>query len=156
MVVLRHLETPCRWANSLAEGLWNWTINTQRTQCLGSYQLPCWSQDYKESFGFDVKTDGQKKAHLVAKGFSQVEGVDYNQIFSPVVHTVWDNAMHVCPRCTWRLAHIRTWCPIHLSIWQTGWRTLYGVPRRVSATQYERQGTQASTYMPYTASSKQD
>ena len=34
---------------------------------------------------FDVKTDGRKRACLVAKGFSQVEGLDYNQIFSPVV-----------------------------------------------------------------------
>jgi hypothetical protein len=39
----------------------------------------------KNCWVFDVKTDGQKKAHLVAKGFAQVEGVDYNQIFSPVV-----------------------------------------------------------------------
>jgi len=33
---------------------------------------------------FDVKTDGHKKAQLVAKGFSQVEGIDFNDIFSPV------------------------------------------------------------------------
>ena len=34
---------------------------------------------------FDIKSDGQKKAHLVAKRFSQIEGVDYNKISSPVV-----------------------------------------------------------------------
>lgn len=34
---------------------------------------------------FDVKTDGRKRARLVARGFSQVEGVDFDQIFSPVV-----------------------------------------------------------------------
>jgi len=34
---------------------------------------------------FYVKPDGRKRACLVAKGFSQVEGMDFNQIFSPVV-----------------------------------------------------------------------
>ena len=35
---------------------------------------------------FDVKDNGQKRAHLVAKGFSQVEGMDYDQVFSLVIH----------------------------------------------------------------------
>jgi Reverse transcriptase (RNA-dependent DNA polymerase) len=39
----------------------------------------------KNRWVFDVKTDGRKKAQLVAKGFSQVEGIDFNDIFSPVV-----------------------------------------------------------------------
>ena len=39
----------------------------------------------KNRWVFDVKDDGQKRAHLVAKGFSQVEGLDFDQIFSPVV-----------------------------------------------------------------------
>ena len=39
----------------------------------------------KNCWVFDIKTDGRKKAQLVAKGFSQVEGLDYDQVFSPVI-----------------------------------------------------------------------
>jgi hypothetical protein len=39
----------------------------------------------KNHWVFDVKTDGRKKVRLIAKGFSQVEGIDYDQIFFPVV-----------------------------------------------------------------------
>ena len=39
----------------------------------------------KNHWVFDIKSDGQKKARLVTKGFSQIEDLDFNQIFSPVV-----------------------------------------------------------------------
>jgi hypothetical protein len=39
----------------------------------------------KNRWVFDVKSDGRKRARLVAKGFSQTEGLDFDQIFSPVV-----------------------------------------------------------------------
>src|SRR6266545_8429464 len=39
----------------------------------------------KNQWVFDQKTDGRKRAQLVAKGFLQVQGIDYNDIFSPVV-----------------------------------------------------------------------
>jgi hypothetical protein len=63
-----------------------------------------------------VKTDGRKKAHLVAKGFSQVEGIDYNQIFSPVIRfeTV---------RCMFTLAALQGW---HISGLDIQFAYLYG------------------------------
>jgi len=39
----------------------------------------------KNQWVFDEKSDGRKRAQLVAKEFSQVEGLDFDQIFSPAV-----------------------------------------------------------------------
>ena len=40
----------------------------------------------KNQWVFDVKPNGCKCAHLVVKGFSQVEEIDYDKLFSLVVH----------------------------------------------------------------------
>ena len=46
--------------------------------------LPPGHKAIKNHWVFDLKSDGQKKACLVAKGFSQIEGLDFDEIFSPV------------------------------------------------------------------------
>jgi len=56
----------------------------------------------KNRWVFDVKTDGRKRARLVAKGFSQVEGIDYSDIFSPVVR--YESA-----RLMFALASLQNW-----------------------------------------------
>ena len=47
--------------------------------------LPNGFKPIRNRWVFDIKSDGRKCAHLVAKGFSQIEGIDYNELFSPVV-----------------------------------------------------------------------
>jgi len=47
--------------------------------------LPPGHKAIKNHWVFDLKSDGRKKACLVTKGFSQVEGLDFDEIFSPVV-----------------------------------------------------------------------
>ena len=56
-----------------------------RQNVFGVTSLPKGRKIIKNCWVFDIKSDGQKKARFVAKGFSQVEGIDYNQLFSPVV-----------------------------------------------------------------------
>ena len=48
--------------------------------------LPEGKKAIRNRWVFDIKPDVRKCACLVAKGFSQIEGIDYEELFSPVVH----------------------------------------------------------------------
>jgi len=63
-----------------------------------------------------MKLDGHKKACLVAKGFSQVEGLDFHQVFSPVVRFETVRLMLV-------LATLENWYITGLDVWSA---YLYG------------------------------
>ena len=47
--------------------------------------LPQGRKAIKNRWVFNIKSDGRKRARLVAKGFSQIEGIDFDELFSPVV-----------------------------------------------------------------------
>jgi len=48
--------------------------------------LPKRKKAVKNCWVFNIKPDGCHQSRLVAKGFSQVEGIDFDELFSPVVH----------------------------------------------------------------------
>ena len=47
--------------------------------------LPKGRRVVKNRWVFNIKPDGCYQSHLVAKEFSQVEGIDFDELFSPVV-----------------------------------------------------------------------
>jgi len=47
--------------------------------------LPKKRKAVKNCWVFNIKPDGHYRSRLVAKGFSQVEGIDFDELFSPVV-----------------------------------------------------------------------
>jgi len=57
----------------------------RKRQVFDLVDLPKSKKPISNRWVFDVKADGRKRARLVAKGFQQKEGIDYNAIFSPVV-----------------------------------------------------------------------
>jgi len=48
--------------------------------------LPKERKVVKNCWVFNIKPDGYYQSRLVAKGFSQVEGINFDELFSPVVY----------------------------------------------------------------------
>ncbi|KAF7773627.1 hypothetical protein Agabi119p4_5794 [Agaricus bisporus var. burnettii] len=70
-----------KWIDACLEEL-------EALQKRGVYELvdlPKGRRTIKNRWVFNEKSDGRLRARLVAKGFSQIEGIDYNELFSPVV-----------------------------------------------------------------------
>ena len=65
---------------------------------------------------FNIKPNGCKHTHLIAKGFSQVEGIDFDQVFSPVIQFETVHLMLA-------LASIKNWHIEGLDVWSA---YLYG------------------------------
>ena len=66
-------------------------------------KIPSGRRPVKCKWIFDIKRDGRFKARLVACGYSQIGGVDFTQVFSPVVNDVTFRIM-LLAKMIWKLA----------------------------------------------------
>ena len=78
---LLSLQQRKEWLKSCREEL----EDLQRRNVYKLVPLPQGRKAIANKWVFSIKNDARKRARLVAKGFSQIEGVDYDEIFSPVV-----------------------------------------------------------------------
>jgi hypothetical protein len=67
--------------------------------------LPSGRQCIKYKWIFDIKRDGRFRARLVACGYSQVPGVDFQESYSPVISDVVFRILIVC-QILWRLSAV--------------------------------------------------
>jgi hypothetical protein len=91
-------------------GLWREAINTEfskmddrkvrmkKKKC----DIPQGRRLIKCKWVFDIKRNGRFRARLVACGYSQVGGIDFNQVYSPVVNDVTFRIMLIA-KMVWKL-----------------------------------------------------
>jgi hypothetical protein len=65
-------------------------------------QMPPGQRCVKHKWVFDIKRDGTFQARLVACGYSQIPGVDFTDVYSPVVHDATFRIMLVA-ELKWKL-----------------------------------------------------
>jgi hypothetical protein len=65
-------------------------------------QMPPGQRCVKHKWVFDIKRDGTFKARLVACGYSQIPGVDFTDVYSPVIHDATFRIMLVA-ELKWKL-----------------------------------------------------
>ena len=85
------LKLPAKKQEEWKAACWDELEVLRRWEVFEMTNLPKGQKIIRNRWVSNIKSDGYKKACLVAKGFSQVEGIDFFELFSAVVHfeTVW-------------------------------------------------------------------
>jgi hypothetical protein len=76
------VETHKKWIDACLEEL----KALQKRSVYELVDLPKGQRTIKNRWVFNEKSDSHLWPRLVGKGFSQVKGIDYNKLFSAVVH----------------------------------------------------------------------